>query len=229
MQELIQGLNLDELNEVSIVVRIVMCAVFSGTLGLERTRKRRAAGFRTYILVCLGAAVIIMTGEYISLRFPGADPTRLGAQVISGIGFLGAGTIMMTGIHQIRGLTTAAGLWASACMGIAIGAGFYFGAVAMFLAMLVVMTAFQYVQDHYISRSRRIQLYAVFQSLDNIGHFMALSNKFNFHIDDFQTSRPECGPGVGVMFMLRFPKKVSHAEVVDMVKDCEGLTFIEEI
>ncbi len=103
MKEFFAQLQLDQLNEASIVLRVVLAAILSGVLGLERTRKRRAAGFRTYILVCLGAAVAVMTGEYLTQRFPGTDPSRLAAQVISGIGFLGAGTIIMTASGQVRG------------------------------------------------------------------------------------------------------------------------------
>jgi len=230
MPAFLEGLHLDELNEISIVLRLLLAAVFSGVLGLERTRKRRAAGFRTYILVCLGAAVVMMTGEYLIQRFPGdTDPARIAAQVISGIGFLGAGTIIMTGVQQVRGLTTAAGLWASACMGIAIGAGFYFGSVVMFAAMLIVMSAFDYVQARMASRSKRIQLYTVLEGLDNIADFMALASQKGFRIHDFQTSKPDAGPGIGVVFMLSFPKRVSHGEIIGMIKDCKGLKFVEEI
>lgn len=229
MKEFLAQLQLNQLNEASIVLRVVLAAVLSGVLGLERTRKRRAAGFRTYILVCLGAAIAVMTGEYLTQRFPGVDPSRLAAQVISGIGFLGAGTIIMTASRQVRGLTTAAGLWASACMGIAIGAGFYFGAIAVFLMMVLVMTIFEYVQNSYIARAKRIQVYAVFESLDNINDFMHLAVEKGFQVDDFQTCRPDSGFGIGVVFMLSFPKRVSHAEVLTLVKDCNGIKFLEEI
>lgn len=229
MKEFFAQLELYELNEASIALRVVLAAILSGALGLERTRKRRAAGFRTYIVVCLGAAVAGMTGEYLTLRFPGTDPARLAAQVISGIGFLGAGTIMMTAARQVRGLTTAAGLWASACMGIAIGAGFYFGAIAVFIMMVLVMTMFEYVQTSYIARSKRIQIYAVFESLDNIQDFMHLALEKSFQVDDFQTCRTDTGSGIGVVFMLRFSQRVSHAQVLDLVKDCKGLKFLEEI
>lgn len=230
MQAFLEGLHLDELNEASIVLRLLMAAVFSGVLGLERTRKRRAAGFRTYILVCLGAAVVMMTGEYLAQRFPGdTDPARIAAQVISGIGFLGAGTIIMTGVQQVRGLTTAAGLWASACMGIAIGAGFYFGSAVMFAAILVVMVVFDAVQARISSRSKRIQLYTVLEGLDNISDFIELASKKGFRIHDYYTSKPEGLSGVGAVFMLSFPKRVSHGEIIAMVKDCKGLKFVEEI
>ena len=121
---------LHEITWMSILVRTVLSMIFGGLLGLERGRKHHPAGFRTYMLVCFGATLVMMTNQY-TLRYfhTTGDPVRMGAQVISGIGFLCAGSIMVTGRHQVKGLTTAAGLWASACIGLAIGCGFYSGAI----------------------------------------------------------------------------------------------------
>ena len=114
----------DVTNILTICVRILAAIICGGILGLERERKKHAAGFRTYILVCLGSAVVMMLNDFLTIK-SGSDAARLGAQVISGIGFLGAGTILITSKNRIKGLTTAAGLWTSACTGLAIGAGFY--------------------------------------------------------------------------------------------------------
>ena len=128
---------LRELNLASVLLRLLLAMLFGGLIGMERGRKGRAAGFRTYMLVCLGAALTMLLSqyEYVMLETRWAplaaemgmrtDVARFGAQVINGIGFLGAGTIIVTGRQEVKGLTTAAGLWASACMGLAIGAGFY--------------------------------------------------------------------------------------------------------
>ena len=120
-----------ELNFASTLLRLTMAMLFGGLIGLERERKRRAAGFRTYMLVCLGAALAMLLGQYEELMITTnwaasleglgvkADVARFGAQVVNGIGFLGAGTIIVTRRNQIKGLTTAAGLWASAIVGLA--------------------------------------------------------------------------------------------------------------
>ncbi len=118
-----------DFNCISITVRLALSLLCGGVLGFERERKGRAAGFRTYMLVCMGATLVMLTNQYIHDYTGTGDIARLGAQVISGIGFLGAGTIIVTGRNHIKGLTTAAGLWASACIGLAIGIGFYFGAI----------------------------------------------------------------------------------------------------
>ncbi len=218
-----------ELNMAAIIVRVGLAMVLGGLLGLERTRKRRAAGLRTYILVCVSSAIVMMTAQFMLGRFGNTDPARLGAQVISGIGFLGAGTILVTGVKQIRGLTTAAGLWAAACMGLAIGIGFYSGAIVVCIAIFLVMTALEWVQTRYVSRMRRIRLYIVFDAISNIGDFLALADRLKISVSDFETLVPEGVPGVGAVFMLQFKEKKSHAEIIEMLRPCPGLKLIEEI
>ena len=110
------GSMLEELKIVSTNVRLALALLLGGILGIERGRKRRPAGLRTYMIVCMASALVMLTGEYIVEKYGTGDPARLGAQVISGIGFLGAGTIIITS-RQVKGLTTAAGLWGAACMG----------------------------------------------------------------------------------------------------------------
>ena len=119
---------LNELNLVSTVVRLALALLLGGMLGIERGRKRRPAGLRTYMIVCIASSLVMITSQYMAEVFGTGDPARMGAQVISGIGFLGAGTIMITS-RQVKGLTTAAGLWAAACIGLAVGIGFYAGAI----------------------------------------------------------------------------------------------------
>jgi putative Mg2+ transporter-C (MgtC) family protein len=220
---------IQEINEWVIILRIVLATVFGGILGMERTRKRRAAGFRTYILVCISSTVVMMTGQFINENLSMTDPTRMAAQVISGIGFLGAGTILVTGSHQIKGLTTAAGLWAAACMGIAIGIGFYFAAFIMCLIVLVVMTCFDWIQTKFISRSHKIRLYVVLQNFENIYDFLELAKSKNIIINDFETARPDFGTGIAVVFIMEFREKKSHAEVINLIRDCKGISYVEEI
>ncbi len=130
-----------------LLLRLLLAAVLGGAIGYEREHTNRPAGFRTHILVCVGSALVMVTSEFIFARYHTAaniDPARLGAQVISGIGFLGAGTIIRDGFN-VRGLTTAASLWAVSCVGIAAGIGFYGGAaiatVIIFLTLIVLKKA----------------------------------------------------------------------------------------
>lgn len=128
------------LNIWSVMFRLFMAAVFGGCIGLERGRHNRAAGLRTHILVCVGSAVTVLVGLYTAqtLGFNN-DPMRIGAQVVSGIGFLGAGTILHHDHTQITGLTTAAGLWTTASIGLAIGTGAYCIALVAFIIMIITV------------------------------------------------------------------------------------------
>ena len=123
-----------------IAVRILVAIILGGIIGMERGMKNRPAGLRTYMLVSVGACVVMLINQYAYQVYGVGDPVRLGAQVVSGIGFLGAGTIIVTSHNQIKGLTTAAGLWASACVGLAIGIGLYEVALVGGLAIYVVLT-----------------------------------------------------------------------------------------
>lgn len=218
-----------ELTGGAVVLRLVLACLFSGVLGIERTLKRRAAGFRTYMLVCMGATLVMMTGLYVLGYGATSDSTRLGAQVVSGIGFLGAGTIMVTGHYKIRGLTTAAGLWAAACMGLALGAGFYLGAIVMCVMVLVVMVLFGRLQTSYLLKARRVRLYVVFGTLQELMRFLDFLKEKQIIVSEFETHEPESRPGVGAFLTARFVQKKSHAELLELVRNCEGLTFIEEL
>ena len=135
-------LTIRELTYSAIVLRIFLAILLGGVIGMERGMKNRPAGLRTYMLVCLGACMVMLTNQYVYQVYGIGDPVRMGAQVISGIGFLGVGTIIVTSRNQIKGLTTAAGLWASACIGLSLGIGLYeaaiIGAVCIFLILTLL-------------------------------------------------------------------------------------------
>ena len=127
----------------SMIIRLVSAFLMGTIIGVERGIKRRGAGVKTHVLVCLSSALVMMTGEYIYMNFDrSTDIARIGAQVISGVGFLGVGTIIVTGKNQVRGLTTAAGLWACACLGLAVGIGFIEGA---FITLVLVMITLRFL------------------------------------------------------------------------------------
>lgn len=129
------------IGDTEIIKRLIIAAILSGLIGLERSTHGRAAGLRTHILVCIGSALIMLTSIHIFEVYKGissVDPSRLAAQVVSGIGFLGAGTILRFGA-SVRGLTTAASLWAVAGIGLAVGNGFYLGAYAATVLILITL------------------------------------------------------------------------------------------
>lgn len=141
------GNTLAELNVLSTAFRVFLAVLLGGLIGLERGHHGRAAGLRTHILVCLGAAMAALVGLYtVSVLGFSSDPMRVGAQVISGIGFLGVGTIIIRNRQQVTGLTTAAGLWTTACIGLAVGIGYYVAALVAFLAVMITMAIFVYLE-----------------------------------------------------------------------------------
>ena len=134
---------LRELSFLSLVLRLLFATLCGTAIGLERSAKNRPAGFRTHILVCLGAAVAALTGHflYLGLNLP-ADVTRISGQVITGLGFIGAGTIIITQKKSIKGLTTAAVLWTTGIIGLAIGSGYFEGGIAGTVLVLLAETGF---------------------------------------------------------------------------------------
>lgn len=228
MFELFKTWGLLELNEWTVVLRLFLAVLCSGVLGLERTRKRRPAGLRTYMLVCIGAAVSMMTAQFMAMNF-GGDPGRLPAQVISGIGFLGAGTIMVTRYYRVKGLTTAAGLWVAACMGLAIGIGFYFGALVTCLVLIFVMVFADKFESRYTKKLNKLHLYIIFGSVTDLKPFMKDLRARQIELSDVETSKSENKEGIGLFCLLKFPSAFSHQEALDLVGAYEGVLFVEEI
>ena len=156
---------LGEINALSTFVRLALALICGGVLGMERGKKNRPAGFRTYMLVCVGATLVMLTNQFICDQYGTGDPARLGAQVISGIGFLGAGTIIVTGRNRVKGLTTAAGLWADACVGLAIGIGFYSAALIGCTMILVVMSFLHKIDAIMTANTKVLDLYMEFEKM----------------------------------------------------------------
>jgi putative Mg2+ transporter-C (MgtC) family protein len=173
----------------------------------------------------------MITNLYISEKFPNIDPARMGAQVISGIGFLGAGTIIVTGRNRVKGLTTAAGLWASACVGLSIGVGFYSGAVIGCILILIVMAALHSLDDRVMASTKVINLYVEFAKVSDVGSFMEYIKIHEMKISDLEMNRSNSlnESGVAVLFTLRLSKKVPHAEIIHLLSLAEGVSYIEEV
>ncbi len=150
---------LHELNLLSITLRIILAALLGGIVGFERELRRSPAGLRTFSLVCVAASLSMLLNEYLVNTYGTGDMARLGAAVLSGIGFLGAGTIMTTRNQQIKGLTTAAELWAIAGVGLALGSGFYSAALIATLTILITVAVLQRVDTRLMRTNRSMTIY----------------------------------------------------------------------
>ena len=144
----------------SVALRMTLAVICGGIIGIEREYKRRPAGFRTHILICLGAAMTTLTSQYLYLVLGQyTDMARLGAQVVAGIGFIGAGTIIVTRRQRVKGLTTAAGLWAAAIIGLTLGGGFYEGGLFATFLILIAELFFSRVEYRMLQNAPEVNLY----------------------------------------------------------------------
>ena len=222
---------LGEPNIYSTMFRLTLAVVCGGLIGLERVKKRRPAGFRTYMLVCLGAALTMIISQYLAVAGQTTDVSRLGAQVINGVGFLGAGTIIVTGRQQVKGLTTAAGLWASACMGLAIGAGFYAGALFGCVAIIVTVSLLSMLEGRIMSNARNMNIYIEFSGTGDIGTAIEKLKAMNVEIFDIEITKLRTSDGLppSAILTIRLPKKLKHAEIMHAVSSVSGIQTVEEL
>lgn len=220
-----------DINIFSTAVRLILAAVIGGLIGLERGASNHAAGFRTHILVCTGAALVMLTNEYICALYGTGDPARLGAQVITGVGFLGAGTIMVTGRNKIKGLTTAAGLWASACLGLAIGIGFYYGAIIAAMLVLLSLAILPKVESFFYKKTKSMELYIEIESVEQFKTFIKYIR--SLETKSFKTeiiSEGSCLPGaVCFQLTMKLSKSHSYNEVLKNIRQFSGVWLVEEL
>ncbi len=227
---------------VSMVLRIVLAMLMGGLIGFERERKHRPAGFRTYMLVALGAALTLILGQYqdymmnngwsdLAVAWPKADVARFGAQVINGVGFLGAGTIIVTGHQEVKGLTTAAGLWASACMGLAIGAGFYECMLVGFLLIVICMRVLPSVENWIMAKARNLNIYIEMDSIENLGNVVNRMKAEGIILYDVEIDKQQNGQKsqINATFNIQLPQKQHHTEILAMLSMLDGIISIEEV
>ena len=220
---------LHELNWITVILRILFAAFAGGIIGVERGLHGRAAGMRTHMMVCLGAALTTLLGVY-NVEVLGvvwADPMRVGAQVISGVGFLGAGTILLKkGSSQIRGLTTAAGLWATAVIGLAIGVGFY---LAAFVTMLVILLTFTVVSTLEFRMSAKRQRLFVYLELDGVDAVTSVIEKVKSSYGGIEIQitppRSATAGNVGLEALIRVPRKHTVEERMQDLHNIEHVIF----
>lgn len=222
---------LSELTVGSIIIRLVLVILFSGIVGIERASKKHEAGLRTYILVCLGAAVAMLTNQFIFETFKTGDVGRIAAQVISGIGFLGAGTILITSRNQIKGLTTAACLWACACMGLAIGIGFYTLTIIGFLLIIIVLILLPALEKKFTKLGNTYNLHIELLSRTDLKELITLSRNMNMKIlsIDRNTAYANSGLSVYTISFKVLKKDESNDNFLQIIQDLPYVNHVEEL
>ncbi len=219
------------INISDIVIRLSLSCLLGGLVGVERESINKPAGFRTHILVCVGATVVMLTSLLLFEEFKSfttLDPARLGAQVISGIGFLGAGTILREGL-TVKGLTTAASLWAVGCIGLAIGSGFYLVGILGSLTVLITLFIFSPIAKYFTKRNNQLMLRIV--SLNKPGQIGRIGTKLgSMHISITNISLESIdGISVAIYLTLKTPRGTLSQDVVEKISTIENISNVEII
>lgn len=216
----------------SVTVRMLLAVLCGGMIGIERAFKRRPAGLRTHILICLGAAMTTLTSQYLYLNLHYyTDMARLGAQVVAGVGFIGAGTIIVTRRQRVKGLTTAAGLWSSAVIGLALGGGFYEGGVFATALVLIAELLFSRIEYRVLDHVPEVNLYMEYTDKDCLENVLRLYRENDLKILDMEITRSKFSENHNAcaIFTLRLHKGCRIRQLLDLVGAAEGVISVEEL
>ena len=234
---------LREFNTPSVLLRLTLAVLCGGLIGVNREHKRRPAGFRTYMLVCLGAALTGVLSQYLwvmintqwaevsALLDKKVDVSRIGAKAIGGVGFLGAGTILVTEQWEVKGLTTAAGLWASAIIGLAIGGGFYEGGVFATALILLAELLFSRLEYRVLEKSPEINLYVEYTDNVCLEELLRLFRKWELKILNMGVIRPERSDNHNAcaIFTLRLHKGLDTEHLQQEIRATAGVISVREL
>ena len=220
-----------ELGLLTVCLRLICAVLCGGFIGIERERKRRPAGFRTHILICLGAAMATLTSQYLALNLGyTTDMARLGAQVIAGIGFIGAGTIIVTKRRQVKGLTTAAGLWTSAIVGLCCGAGFFEGAVLTTIIIIIVELLLVKIEYLALSKARTCNISVEYIDNGKLGNIVDTIKSNSAHINDIEVSKLSGESGhFHAVFAIQLNRKKPRQFLMATLAKLDGVVSVEEL
>lgn len=219
-------------NGLSVLIRLALAVIFGGLIGLERERKHRPAGFRTHILICLGAAMTTLTSQYLFLSLRQfTDIARLGAQVIAGIGFIGAGSIIVTQRRRVKGLTTAAGLWVSAAIGLCFGAGFYEGGIIAALLILAVELLFSKLEYRIMDNAREVNLLVEYKDLASLNGVLRYMKEVDLKILSLEILKSESNPANKncVNIDLLIHRKLRIKDMIADIANVPGIIAVERL
>ena len=221
-----------ELDLLGILFRLLVALICGGLVGIEREYKRRPAGFRTHILICVGACLTTLTSQFAILKLGQfTDPARLGAQVIAGIGFIGAGCIIVTKNRKVKGLTTAAGLWVAAIVGLCCGTGYV--EVALFVTLIILLAELFLSKMEYwmMAKSRTINLYVEYTATDNLEALLSSIRRHKITLVDMQVTKSSSGAEGHpcAIFSLQLNRTITHDHLMTAVAELPGVHLVEEL
>ena len=220
-----------DITTLSTLIRMFMAMLLGGVIGMERSYKNRPAGFRTHILVCVGACIASMTGIYLylNMHLP-TDISRLGGQVVSGLGFIGGGTIIVLNNKKIKGLTTAAGLWTCGIIGLAVGAGFYEGAILGTALVLIAQTLF-FKLGSKIAHNEAFQILLQYNDKNALNDVMRYCKDQRMVISNLAATgqRDDTHSVYSVILTVRPRQKVDHEKIRQYINNIPGIIAIETL
>lgn len=214
----------------NVLIRILTSLAIGMVIGIDRGVKRRGGGARTTITVCLGATMVMLLEQYLERLYPEQfDITRISAQVISGVGFLGAGSILVSG-HQIKGLTSAASIWICACIGLAVGIGFIDGAAIVTALWLIGVHLVSYVEHKVYKYSRYMTLYIEVKDGTAITLVSRRFKEDHCFIDTFDVDKPKAkGQHFQIVTTFKVPKGVNREEYWQTVQTIKGVISVNQL
>ena len=212
----------------NLIIRVVVSMVLGGVIGLDRGMKHRGAGTKTITVVCLASTLVMLTEQYIQINFPGlANMNRLAAQVISGGGSIGVGTIIISK-HRVRGLTTAATLWASACVGLAVGIGFIEGGVLITVVMLISLHVLPFVERFATRHSRYCNVFLDLEKSRDLHVVIQDLKEAEIAIDSMELSESRgAGEDISVHLVLYVKKAMGRTEIYDILTKSNKVTSVD--
>lgn len=224
--------NLRDVSLLSVSLRMVLAVLCGGLIGIEREYKRRPAGFRTHILICLGAAMTTLTSQYLCLELHyDTDMARLGAQVVAGVGFIGAGTIIVSRHQRVKGLTTAAGLWTAAIIGLSLGAGFYEGGVLTTFLVLLAEMVFSKLEYRILNNAPEVNLYMEFTDRKCLEQVLQVCREKQLKTLNLEITRSTGNErhNACAIFSLRLNRKVHVERLLELLGTVPGVISVEEL
>jgi putative Mg2+ transporter-C (MgtC) family protein len=214
----------------SFFIRLLLSVVFGSLIGICREKQGQVAGMRTFALVCLGSCLVMVVNEELALRYSGVDPSRMAAQVISGMSFIGVGTIVVTGTHYIRGLVTAASLWATAALGITLGAGLWMESIAGFLLIVFILVVLTRASHRISGSSRYVRIYAEVERESGVRELLLYFKSLGYSVISLETQKShlQADEDVAVLLTVDMKQDMDHARLIEKLGNLDYVDYAEE-
>lgn len=216
----------------AILLRLLLATMVGTVIGLDREYRNKGAGIKTHVLVCLGSAMTMIVSQYVAVTYPefNADVNRIGSQVVSGVGFLGVGTIIVTRRNEVRGLTTAAGLWACACIGLAVGIGFVEAALVAMVFVVVTFVALSKLDGWLRKNSRIFDLYIELEDRAGVKELLKKLHSWDCECSDFAITKDSAGSrGCAVTVTVKLEHMGRKQAFIDSIDMLDFVSFCDEL